>query len=97
MKKQSWKVSDIAGSEVFDVSGEKIGLLADVLPSGGNDIWVVVNPSGRYKEILVPALKSVVKEVDVQNKKIVVQLPAGLKEIYQSEDKPADLTGSYED
>ena len=78
-----WKVKDIAGSEVFDTGGQKLGVLTDVLPSGGNDIWVV--EQGGAKELLIPALISVVKEVDVAAKKITVDLPAGLKEIYEPE------------
>lgn len=83
--KKSWKVTDIAGSEVFEINGEKLGVLTDVLPCGGNDVWVVVNPAGAVKELLLPGLKTVIKEVDVKNKKITVQLPPGLKEVYEDE------------
>ena len=80
-----WKVKDIAGSEVFDTGGQKLGVLTDVLPSRGNDIWVV--DQGGAKELLIPALVSVVKEVNVEAKRIIVELPSGLKEIYEPENK----------
>jgi 16S rRNA processing protein RimM len=46
-----------------------------VLQTGSNDVYVV-KTSG--DDILVPALKDVVKEIDIKNKKIVVELPEGL-------------------
>ena len=83
MENKTWKVADIAGSKVFDETGGYIGVLVDVLPTGGNDIWVIttdLNPTG---EILLPALKTVVNEIDAEAKKITVALPAGLKEIFE--------------
>lgn len=73
----------MAGCEVFDESGEKLGVLSDVLPTKGNDIWVVVEENrGKKSEILIPALKTVVKEVDTAAKKITVALPQGLRSIF---------------
>lgn len=82
--KASWDVSAIAGSEVVDSAGISLGTLIDVLPSGGNDIWVVRKDGA---EVLIPALKSVVLEVDPEQKRIVVALPPGLKEIYEEQKK----------
>ena len=78
-----WNVADIVGSEVSDQSGVTLGILEDVLPSGGNDIWVVRSPSLPQGEMLIPALKTVVVSVDQENKKIIINLPPGLKEIYE--------------
>ena len=58
---------DIIGCEVFD--GEKIlGKVQNVLKTGSNDVFQVVGET----EILIPALKSVIKKIDVANKKILV-------------------------
>ena len=76
----SWKTAEIVGSEVFTVAGEKLGTLFDVLPTGANDVWIVRSDS---REMLIPALKGVVVSVDVGKKAIVVDLPRGLKEIYE--------------
>jgi 16S rRNA processing protein RimM len=71
----------LAGCSVYDESGEKLGILTDVLPTKSNDVWVVVEERhGRKSELLVPALKTVVKEVDTAGKKITVALPEGLRE-----------------
>jgi 16S rRNA processing protein RimM len=47
------------------------------LPTGANDIYVV----GEGKdEMLIPALKSVVKVIDIEKKRIEVELPEGLSQ-----------------
>ena len=56
---------DIIGCEVFD--GEKIiGKVENVLKTGSNDVFQVLGET----EILIPALKSVIKKIDIANKKI---------------------------
>jgi len=87
----AWKVSEILGFEVFSQTGERLGVLSDVVSTGSNDVWVV-----RYdnEEILIPALKTVVKEVNVLRKKIFVVLPEGYDKIYASA-KSADSVAQY--
>lgn len=68
-------IFDIIGCEVFD--GEKIiGKVENVLKTGSNDVFQVLGET----EILIPALKSVVTKIDIQNKKIFVD-SAKLEEI----------------
>lgn len=58
---------DIIGCEVFD--GDKnFGKVENVLKTGSNDVFQVVGET----EILIPALKAVIKKIDVANKKILV-------------------------
>ena len=75
LPKDSFFICDIVESDVFDIHGELLGKLADVLQTGANDVYIVKDDK---REILIPALKSVVKEIDLQNKKIIVDLPEGL-------------------
>ena len=57
---------DIIGCEIF--SGEKkIGTVTAVLKTGSNDVFEVDG------KILIPALKSVVKSIDIAAKKILVE------------------------
>jgi len=77
---QPYSVADLDGCQVFTETGELLGELKDVLPSGGNDVFVVRNGT---KEVLIPALLSVVTQVDLANRKITVVLPPGLREIYE--------------
>lgn len=69
-------IIDLIGIEVFDEDEKNLGKIIDVFPTGSNDVYVVKDELG--KQILLPAIKSVVKDVDIQNKKMVVHLIEGL-------------------
>lgn len=69
-------IADLLESEVYTDEGEKLGILEDIFNTGSNDIYVVKNELG--KSILLPRIKDVFKEIDVENKKIIVHLIEGL-------------------
>jgi len=50
--------------------------LAEILETGANDVYVV---TGGEKELLVPAVGHVVREIDIDAGLIVVDLPEGLR------------------
>ena len=64
---------DRFGLPVLDVAGTQLGTLKDVISTGSNDVYVIAVPEG--KDILVPALKKHVKEINVHDRRIVVELP----------------------
>jgi len=66
---------DILGLSVFTVENEYIGQVKAVIPTKGNDIFVVKHGK---QETLIPALASVVLEVNFQDKTMRVKLPEGL-------------------
>jgi len=76
LPENSYLLVDILECEVFTEEGEHLGKMVDVLQTGSNDVYVVKNDLG--KEILLPAIKDVVKNIDIQNKKIMVKLMDGL-------------------
>jgi 16S rRNA processing protein RimM len=76
----TFRTADLAGCEVVTEAGEVLGVFKDVIGSKANDVWVV---EGR-KEYLIPALKDVVLKVDLAARRILVRLPAGLREIYEA-------------
>lgn len=78
LPKDSFFICDIIGLNVQDDAGKSLGILKDVIKTGSNDVYVVKGED--QKEILVPALKSVVKEISIEDKRIVVSLPEGLIE-----------------
>ncbi len=80
MTEPTYRTVDLDGCEVVTEAGEVLGLFKDVISSKGQDVWMV---QGRV-EYLVPALKNVVLNVDLTARKIVVRLPPGLREIYES-------------
>lgn len=69
-------ICDLIGCNVLTTSGEELGEVNDVFPTGANDVYVVKAKNG--KEVMVPAIKQVIKSVDVENKKIIVELMEGL-------------------
>lgn len=71
--------SDLIGLSVFSKDDVYIGCLTAILPTGSNDVYVVENtgPGGRH-EILIPALQSVVLDIDLEKRVMHVDLPEGL-------------------
>jgi 16S rRNA processing protein RimM len=73
----SYFMDDIIGCEVVTEEQTKIGIVADLLSLPANDIWVVRNGS---KEFLIPAVKAIVRKVDVKMKRITINALEGLLE-----------------
>jgi 16S rRNA processing protein RimM len=74
-------IFDIIGMHVYSETGETLGIIADVLETGSNDVYVIdpiVDGAVKKPQILIPALKDVVLEIDVAAKKMTVRLPEGL-------------------
>ncbi|MGQ9497293.1 MAG: ribosome maturation factor RimM [Desulfotomaculales bacterium] len=69
-------IFDIVGLDVFTVEGERLGVVSRVLRTGANDVYVV---QGDGEEMYVPALKSVVRAIDLEAHRMVVALPEGLR------------------
>ena len=69
-------IVDLLESEVYTDEQILLGILKDIFNTGSNDIYVVKNKQG--KEILLPSIPDVIKEIDVENKKIIVHLLPGL-------------------
>lgn len=70
---------EIIGCDVFDHEGSKIGQVKEILSPGANDVWVVQSDE-KKKEYLIPYIESVVKDVDIDNKKVVIEPMEGLIE-----------------
>ena len=65
----------ILNLEVWDKNGEHLGVVNDILETGSNDVYVVKDA---IREILIPAIKNVVLEVNLEKGLINVDLPDGL-------------------
>ena len=68
-------IVDLIGLEVVTDTGEILGTLTEVLQPGANDVYVVKKDG---KEILLPAIPDVIKNIDIDGKKITVHLLDGL-------------------
>lgn len=71
-------IDELTGLEVFDLKGEKIGVVIGVSNNGANDMLSVKSKSKKIS--LVPFVKALVPEVDIKNKKVVVNNIEGLIE-----------------
>ena len=64
---------DIIGLTVFDPEGNELGVVENVLRPGSNDVYQARRKDG--SELLIPALKAVVKVIDVKGGRMVVDMP----------------------
>ncbi len=64
----------IMGLEVFTEQGELIGRVTNIIETGSNDVYVVTGE----REVLIPAIDEVVKEIDLENKRMIIHLIEGL-------------------
>jgi len=68
---------EIVGLEVYTTAGLLLGKIVQILETGSNDVYCV---SGPAREVLIPALKNVIKTIELDQSRMVVELPAGLLE-----------------
>jgi 16S rRNA processing protein RimM len=67
---------ELFGFEVVDEDGASLGQLVEILETGANDVYVVRNGAG--KEILLPAIPSVILELDAPGRRMRVHVLEGL-------------------
>jgi 16S rRNA processing protein RimM len=70
-------VHDIIGSRVIDEQGRKVGTVEEVWKLPANDVYVV--REGK-RELLVPAVQSVIEKIDTQGKQIRVRMTEAFEE-----------------
>lgn len=76
LKKHEYFIADMIGMDVFTEEGELFGALKDVMETGANDVYIIEMTDG--KEVLVPAIKQCILDVDIENRKMVIHLLEGL-------------------
>lgn len=69
-------IVDLLGLEVYTDEGKLLGKVDDIFNTGSNDIYVVKDELG--KQILLPGISDVLKDVDLEKGKITVHLIPGL-------------------
>jgi 16S rRNA processing protein RimM len=71
-----WWPHELEGCEIVTDSGRSLGVLAEVIANPANDLWVALSEDG--VETLVPALKDLLVDVDLDAKRIVVREVPGI-------------------
>lgn len=69
-------IADLMGLSVQNEAGETIGTLRDVMETGANDVYIIDMNDGR--ELLLPAIKQCVLEVNVEEEFIKIHIMDGL-------------------
>lgn len=78
LQKDEYFIADMIGMVVVSDEGEELGALDDVLQTGANDVYVVKSAEGT--ELLIPAIKDCILDVDMKKEKMLVHLLPGLRE-----------------
>ena len=74
--KDEYFIADLIGMDVFDEEGRRLGVLKDVIETGANDVYSIEFENSQ--ELLLPAIKQCILDVDIDNKKMKVHVLDGL-------------------
>lgn len=72
-------IVDLIGLTVMTDEGEKLGVMEDVIQTGANDVYVVKTTAG--KEVLLPAIKDCILNVDLEKGEMLVHVLDGLLDL----------------
>lgn len=76
LRKDEYFIADLIGLKVMTDENSQLGVLKDVLQTGANDVYIVETEDG--KEVLLPAIKECVLNVDVEAGEVLVHVMPGL-------------------
>lgn len=76
LEENEYFIADMIGMEVQTENGEIFGTLKDVIETGANDVYVI--ESAMHGEVLVPAIKECILDVNIEEQKMKIHLLDGL-------------------
>ena len=76
-----WFICDLIGCAVYDEADGWLGQVREVLQHAAQDVYVIARPG--EPDLLFPALKAILRRVDIAARRIDVRLPEGLFEVYR--------------
>lgn len=79
LEEDEYFIADLIGMSVVAEDGTVLGTLADVMPTGANDVYVVRTENG--KELLIPAIKECILNVDVEEQAMRIHVMDGLLDL----------------
>lgn len=77
LPEDTYYIVDLIGLEVYSNDNVFIGTVIDVFPTGSNDVYVIKREGNT--DLLVPAIKDVIENIDIKNKKMIINLIEGLE------------------
>ncbi len=76
LEEDEYFITDMIGMKVVTDKGEEFGVLKDVMTTGANDVYVIEHPEAG--EVLIPAVKECVLDVDVSGGQMKIHVMDGL-------------------
>lgn len=76
LSKDEYFIADLIDLTVYDEEDKELGTIVDVMSTGANDVYVIDMMDGR--ELLLPAIKDCILQVDMENRKMKVHVLEGL-------------------
>lgn len=77
LEEDEYFIADLIGLKVVSDEGEDLGIIADVLQTGANDVYIIKKDNA--EDLLVPAIHECIKNVDIEGGTMQVHLLAGLR------------------
>jgi len=78
LEEDEYFIADMIGMNVLTEDGELFGTLKDVIETGANDVYII--NSKKHGEVLIPAIKECILDVNVKESRMLVHLMEGLIE-----------------
>lgn len=76
LEEDEYFITDMIGMSVVTDDGERFGVLTDVMETGANDVYVV--ETEEHGEVLLPAIKECILDVDTEKQQMTIHLMDGL-------------------
>jgi len=76
LEKNEYFIADLVGIKCIDEKRNISGILEDVMPTGANDVYIIKLEDSR--ELLLPAIKDCILEVDVEAREMKINILEGL-------------------
>lgn len=91
----SYYQHDILGLQVYTLADHHVGVISDIIATGSNDVYVIKDQDGR--QFLIPAVKAIIKQVDLIRRKMYIDPIKGLIDDEAVDDSSSEETGDEEE
>ena len=76
LEEDEYYIADLLGMSVVLEDGQEFGTLKDVMETGANDVYII--DSAEHGEVLLPAIKECILDVDLEKNIMTIHLMKGL-------------------
>lgn len=78
LEENEYYIADLIGLKVYSDEDEELGQIKDVLQTGANDVYIIRKAGA--EDLLIPAIKDCIKEVNIEEGTMLVHLLPGLRD-----------------